>query len=216
VDAAYQRNERFSAQGFASWEDHRSRSAGNTYTANSATTNVNGATAVAGGCYATLALRNANNKIDPCLDWMAALQDQTATLGGSLAFRQLAGGRLDISAGALFSTSRNHSDVAGGSYVNNPLAGVAGSASAAVAASYFAASALPVATVQSATLHVEGDWRAAERQTLRLGYAWQHLRSDDWRYQGFQDGALTQVLPTREQAPQADVHTLTLSWLVTW
>jgi hypothetical protein len=49
-----------------------------------------------------------------------------------------------------------------------------------------------------------------------VGYAYQRLRSEDWGYEGSQDGALTQVIPTREQAPAYNVHTLGVAYVASF
>jgi hypothetical protein len=213
LDAGYHWRERYAVNAFASIENQRTRMASNSYTANSAAANVNGATAIVGGCYATVALRNASNKIDPCLDWNAKARDSTTTLGLSATARQLMGGALDLSSSASFSDGRHAVDVRGGNYVNNPFAGINGQASSAVAATYFAATPLPDATVRSTQLQLTAQWRLGAAQALRLAYGLQQLHAADSRYEGLQDGALTQVLPTREQAPQYRIHSLGLSFV---
>jgi hypothetical protein len=42
------------------------------------------------------------------------------------------------------------------------------------------------------------------------------MRSVDWAYEGLQAGGLAGVLPTFEQAPSYTVHTITLSYLVSF
>jgi MtrB/PioB family decaheme-associated outer membrane protein len=212
LDGTYAANDTLSVSVFSSVEDQRTRSAGNTYTANSTATAVNGVTAIDGGCFATIALRNANNKIDPCLDWTATTRDRTLTLGATAALNKLLSGKLDLSASAVFSQARTNVDVTGGSYANNPFAGIAGADSRAIAAYYIAASALPTNKVDSLALNLAASVRLDAQQALRFAYGYQHLRSSDWRYDGLQDGGLTQVLPTREQAPNHHVHRFGVSY----
>jgi MtrB/PioB family decaheme-associated outer membrane protein len=214
LDATYAASERYNFSVFASLEQQRSRSAGNTYTANSAATTVNGATAIEGGCFATIALRNANNKIDPCLDWTASTRDRTTTLGGTVSALKLFGGKFELTGSAVYSEGRTEIDVTGGSYVNNPFAGIAGAATRNVAAYFVPASALPPIKVRSLDLAVIGTYRFAERHAVRLGYGYQRLGSSDWGYEGLQDGGLTQVLPSREQAPRHEVHRVGVSYVV--
>ena len=51
---------------------------------------------------------------------------------------------------------------------------------------------------------------------LRFAYGYQHLSSYDWGYEGSQDGGLTQVLPTREQAPHYTVHSIGISYVMSF
>ena len=216
LDAGYTVNDKLTANVFASHESQRSRIAGNTYTANSAAANVNGATVVDGGCYSTVAARNANNKIDPCLDWAADVRDKTLTLGASLALKRLWGGAVDVNASATFSDGRNAVGVTGGNYVNNPFAGVAGANTSTLAASYMPAADLPSATTRSTQVQVASLLRLSSAHALRAALTWQHFRSVDWRYDGMQPGGLTQVLPTLEQAPRYQVGSLAISYVLTF
>jgi MtrB/PioB family decaheme-associated outer membrane protein len=214
LDATYAPSDRYSASVFGSLEHQRSRSAGNTYTANSTATAVNGATLVESGCFATIALRNASNKIDPCLDWTASTRDRTVTLGGTASALKLLGGKVDLTASAVYSEGRTDIDVGGGSYVNNPFAGIAGAPNRTVAAFYVPANALTLVRVRALDLAVVGTYRFGDRHALRLGYGYQRLGSNDWASEGLQDGGLTQVLPTREQAPRYEVHRIGVSYVV--
>jgi len=213
LDAGYAIDDRLVVNAFMSGEDQRTRMASNSYTANSTAANVNGATAIVGGCYATIALRNANNKIDPCLDWRAASRDRTVTLGAGFVARRLMAGQLDLEGSLAWSDGRHDTDVTGGSYVNNPYAGIATQATATTAATFIAASALPTTTARSLQLRLASTWQLAPQHAVRLAYGYARLRSDDWRYEGLQDGSLTQVLPSHEQAPRHEVHSVGLSYV---
>lgn len=96
VDGTWAPTDDLSLTLYATTEDQRSKSAGNTYTANSPTAAVNGFTAISGGCFATIALRNASNKTDPCLNWTADMRDKVDTLGLSATRKRLLGGALDL------------------------------------------------------------------------------------------------------------------------
>jgi hypothetical protein len=213
LDATWAPDESTVVSLFGSLEARRTRVAGNTYTANSTATAVGGATAIDGGCFATIALRNANNKIDPCLDWQSTQRERTGTLGLSVTWARLAGGKLALTGTAVASRGRTDIDVIGGNYVNNPFAGVAGNATSAIAAFYVPAQALPTVRVDSAQLQLTGTWRLNKDAALRGTYGVLHLRSSDWATEGLQDGGLTQVLPTREQAPRHTVQSVGLSYL---
>jgi hypothetical protein len=102
----------------------------------------------------------------------------------------------------------------GGNYVNNPYAGVAANATGATAAYYVQANALPTVTADSVQLQLAGTWRLDKDAALRLSYGLQRLKSADWAYEGQQDGGLTQVLPTREQAPNYRIHSLGVAYVL--
>jgi hypothetical protein len=212
LDASYAASETFTLGAYATFEDQRSRSAGNTYTANSTAANVAGFTAISGGCFSTIALRNASNKIDPCLDWTAENRDRVTTLGLAATKKSLMGGKLDLNGGLSLSDARTSNNTNGGNYANNPLA-VAGAAAGTTAAFYIAATPLPDITTKTVELRAGARWRFDESRSLRVGYLYQHMRSTDWGYDGLQAGGLAGVLPTFEQAPSYTVHTVSLAYL---
>jgi MtrB/PioB family decaheme-associated outer membrane protein len=213
LDAAYALGDDTLLNVFSTYEMQHQRQAGNTYTANSAAANVNGATAVSGGCFATIALRNAQNKIDPCEDWTSKTRDRTITLGGSFTRNRLMSGRLDLSASAVYSLARTTIDFTGGSYVNNPYAGIAANPTGTVAAYYIPATQLPASFVKALDLRASGTYHLTEGQALRLAYAYQRLSTIDWAYEGLNPGGPTQFLPTFEQTPRHEVHTVGLSYV---
>ncbi|WP_395700027.1 MtrB/PioB family decaheme-associated outer membrane protein [Aquabacterium sp.] len=212
LDGSYALSENTSLNAFFTHEEQTSHSAGNTYTANSTAANVSGFTAILNGCFATIALRNASNKVDPCLDWSAEMRDRVDTLGASFTQRGLMGDRLELNGSLSFSRARSSNDVAGGNYANNPLA-VTGAAAGTVAAYYIAAAPLPLVKTQTTELQFGARFAIDKQQALRVGYRYQHMRSSDWAYDGLQFGGLSGVLPTNETAPSYTVHTVGLSWL---
>ena len=79
--------ENVTADVFYTYEKLASGTAGNTYTANSNTANVNGFTALSGNAcdtYTTLLQRNNNNKLDPCLNWSVNMLDKASTAGAGV------------------------------------------------------------------------------------------------------------------------------------
>ncbi len=212
VDGNLAFNDAVSASVFVSSERQRMRFAGHTYSANSTVAAVGGATAISGGCYATIALRNANNIIDSCLDWTATQVDRTVTVGASLAAKALVGGKLDLDAGVYYASGSNDIGFTGGTYVNNPLAGVAGASNATIAAYYIPGVAMPTTEFRSIELQLRGAWRLAANQSARIGYAVRRLRTTNWAFEAMQDGGLTQVLPTREQSPNYTAHRVGVSY----
>ncbi len=215
VDATWTPSEALSFTAFWTSEDYKSTSAGNTYTANSTAANVNGFTAISGGCYPTIAQRNANNKVDPCLDWSSKNRDRVDTLGLQARHRNLMGGRLDVAGGLLFSSARTTHQMTGGNYVNNPLA-VAGAPAGTVAAFYIPASDLPTVKTNVTELRVNARYALSKAQALRFGYSFVFMRTSDYAYEGMQYGGLSGVLPSNEQSPNFRVHTLAVAWQYTW
>jgi MtrB/PioB family decaheme-associated outer membrane protein len=212
LDASYAFSETLKVTGFFSHEDQRSIADGNSYTANSTATAVNGATAISSGCFATIALRNASNKVDPCLNWDAKMHDSVNTFGASYLQKNLLGGKLDVSAGVAVSLATSTNNLAGGNYVNNPLA-VTGAPSGTVAAYYVPAAPLPVVKTNTVDFKLSGKYALSSAAAVRLGYRYQHMTSSDWSYDGLQYGGLSGVLPTGELAPSYGVHTFVVSYV---
>jgi hypothetical protein len=218
LDGTYSPSERVSVSLFYSREDQRSRSAGNSYTANSAVANVGGATAISGGCYADIATRNANNKIDPCLNWSADMRDTIDTLGLSVARTGLLGGSLDVRGSLILSQLRSDMGFSGGNYVNNPYAGsvAVGVLNSNIAAYYIPAAALPTVSTDSIALRLGGAYKLDAASSVRMAYGYQRLKTSDWAYEAMQLGGLTQVLPTGEVAPAYTVHSIGVAYVMTF
>ena len=212
LDGNYAVNEAVNLSAYASHEELRGLSAGNSYTANSAATNVNGFTAISGGCYTTITLRNANNKIDNCLNWTSDVRDKVDTVGAAYAHKGLVAGKIDLNASLAYSRARTTNDVVGGNYANNPLA-VVGAPAGTIGAYYIAAQALPVVTTTTWDLNLSGKYAMDKHQALRLGYRYQYMKSSDWIYEGMQYGGLAGVLPTNEASPNYRVHSVSLAYL---
>jgi hypothetical protein len=221
LDGTYTANDNLSVTVFYTYEDQRSKSAGNTYTANSTSTNVGTAnyTAVVGSpCFTDIATRNASNKLDACLNWSADMRDKVDTLGLSLKKKGLMAGKLELVGDVVFTRARTDNNVSGGNYANNPAA-VANAAGAAgsTAAYYLAATALPTVTTNTTELKLSGQYTIDKSAAVRVGYTYQHMKAVDWAYDGMQvGGGLTGVLPTNEQAPNYTVHVVGVSYLYTF
>jgi hypothetical protein len=70
----------------------------------------------------------------------------------------------------------------------------------------------------TAELRLSGTWALAKTQSLRVAYAYVHMTSSDWIYEGMQTGigALSGVLPSNEQAFRYSVNAFALSYLVSF
>ncbi len=211
LDASYSPTENVSMSIFYTYEDQHSQSAGNSYTANSAAAAVNGATAISGGCFATIALRNASNKIDPCLNWQTDMHNKTNVVGLNLDRKNLAHGKLDLGAQFTFSRSSDSNDVQGGNYANNPLA-VAGAPAGTVAAYFIAASPLPSVIDDVFQIRLNARYDLSKNSALGLTYLFADMYSSDYAYQGLQLGGLSGVLPSLQTSPSYVVHVIVLSY----
>ena len=211
LDATYTPTENLGVTLFYTHEDQRSKSAGDSYTANSAAKSVNGSTAISGGCFSTIALRNANNKIDPCLNWGTDMQNQTNVFGVSLDRKNLLASKLDLGAQIIVSRATDENNVNGGNYVNNPLA-VAGAPAGTIAAYFVPATALPTVFNNSIELRFNARYAINKASSLRLTYIYGDMSSSDYAYQGFQLGGLAGGLPTGQTSPSYVVHVIILSY----
>ena len=196
---------------FYTYEDQHSNSAGNSYTANSAATSVNGATAISGGCFATIALRSASNKVDPCLNWEADMHNQTNALGFDLDKKGLMHARLDLGVQFTVSRATDGNDVTGGNYVNNPLA-VTGAPVGTVAAYYIPATSLPAVITNVFEGRFSARYALNDWTSIRLTYLYADMHSDDYAYRGLQFGGLSGVLPTGQRPPAYAVHVVYIAY----
>jgi hypothetical protein len=212
LEGSYTPVETLNATLFYTHENQRSSSNGNSYTANSAAANVNGFTAISGGCFATIALRNASNKIDPCLDWNTAMRDQVDTVGLLVTKKRLISARLDTGAGLTWSHARSDNNVAGGNYANNPLA-VVGAPAGTAAAFFIPASPVPTVKTDTIELKLNARYEVTKQQAVRVGYTFQHMSSTDWAYDALQVGGLSGGLPTSQQAFHYNVSTIAVAYI---
>jgi MtrB/PioB family decaheme-associated outer membrane protein len=216
LDGTYAATQDLNLNAFVTFEDQRSLSAGNSYTANSAAANVSGQTAISGGCFATIALRNASNKVDPCLDWTTQNRDRVTTLGLAFGRKNLMTGALDVTGAVTYTQARTTNAVSGGNYVNNPYAGSTAAPAGVdptIAAYFIAATPLPDVVTRVFELRTSAAYRLDDNKTVRGGYMFQRMSSTDYIYDGMQPGGLAGVLPSFEQAPAYKVHTLSLSFV---
>ncbi len=213
LDGSYSASDDLTASMFFSFEDQRATSAGNSYTANSAAVSVNGATAISGGCFATIALRNASNKVDPCNNWSTDMRDKATTFGLALNKKNLMSGKLDLTANLIFTRAWTDNNPTGGNYANNPFAGIAGAPTSAIAAFFIPGTALPTVTTDTTMLRLNGTYVIDKATSVRLLYAYARMKSADYAYTSMQDGAIAGQFPTFETAPTFAVHVVGASWI---
>lgn len=217
LDAAYQIGAGLTASVFYTFEDQRSISAGNSYTANSnAATIAGGQAGVVGlsgnACdgFATLQQRNNNNKIDPCLNWSANMLDRANAVGVGL---RKAFGSLDVNGMAIYSHARWDNSVSGGNWGNNPLNGP-GAAPTTVAAYFIPATPLPTVSTDNGELRLIGTYALDKLQSVRISYDYMRMRSNDFAYEGMQFGSLSSSLPTNEQPFSYSVSVIGISYVL--
>ncbi len=211
----------FVMHAFYTHEENKSESAGISYGSNSNTAFVGqaGNTIVSGGCFATVLEKNQNAKIDPCLNWSTDMRDKADTFGIGFTYKNLMGGRLDLIGDLLYTEARTDIGVAGGSYVNNPfaLASPAPALGPGVPAAFFIpAASTPTAKNTLIEVRLGGQYAIDRTSSIRLTYWYQHLKSNDYVYDGMQFGSLTNVMPTSEQPFNYNVHVVGLSYIYRW
>ena len=219
LDSTYAATDDFVANVFYTYEDQHSTSAGDAYGSNSAAVfQGQAADTLVQSCdgnITTVAQKNANGKMDPCLNWSKVTRDKANTLG--LAFRQknLMAGKLDLTGSLTFSRARTDIDVSGGSYANNPLAlaGAPALAAGVPAVFYIPAANLPTVSNDTITLRLTGNYVLDKASSVRVLYAYQRLKSSDYLYDGYQYGTGTNYLPLNQQAPNYTVNLIAVSYL---
>jgi MtrB/PioB family decaheme-associated outer membrane protein len=220
LDGTYAINDAFSANAFYTYEDIRSRSAGASYASGAITNTPNvggvaGNTVVSGGCFTTVADKNANAKIDPCLNWTADMRDKVDTVGAGVRYKGAMAGRLDVGGDIVFTKAKTNNAMTGGTYANNPFA-VAGQPAVVPAVIFIPAADLPTVTTKTIELRLSGQYALDNMSAVRLLYWFQRLRSNDYAYDGMQYGTISSVIPTNEQAPNYNVHVIGVTYVYRW
>jgi hypothetical protein len=217
LDGTYALSEGLSADVFYTYENQRSITAGNTYTANSNVSSLTngqpGAVGLSGNScdgYTTLQQRNNNNKLDPCLNWSANMLDKVNTLGFGL--RKQAS-KLDLTGNVILTRARVDNNVSGGNWANNLLGGL-GAAPTTIAAYFIPATPLPTVTTDTVELRLNGKYAIGQRQSVRVAYAYLHMNNVDWMYEGMQFGSLSAQLPTNEQPFNFGVNVVSVSYIL--
>jgi hypothetical protein len=213
VDATYTGAHDFVADLFYTYEFFRQVSSGDAYGSNSGTASQPGTqpsnTIVSGGCFNTVASKNRNAKIDPCLNWGKDNRDRVDSLGLVLDKKNMASGKLDLTGEFVYTRARTTTDVTGGSYVNNPLAAAppAPPLPAGTPAIFFI-NAADYPTVRSDEIRVgpSATYALSTSTSLRAFYFFERLMASDYAYMGMQFGSGTNYLPTLETPPSYGVH----------
>jgi MtrB/PioB family decaheme-associated outer membrane protein len=220
LEGNYQVNATFSVNAYYTYQEQTNQSGGISYSAggitNTATVGgVAGNTVVSGGCFATVAERNANAKIDPCLNWSADTQDKVNTFGIGFNSKGLMGGRLDLWCDAVFTWAKTNTSMTGGTYANSPYA-VAGQPVVNPAVIFIPAANLPTVTNDTIELRLVGQYAIDKVSSVRVGYMYGRLRQTDYAYDGTQYGTITSVMPTNQTTQNYNVSVIGLSYLYKW
>jgi MtrB/PioB family decaheme-associated outer membrane protein len=220
VEGTYQFSPNLSANLFYTYQNMRYQSAGISYSAgqitNTATVGgVAGNTVVSGGCFTTVADKNANAKIDPCLNWNADETDGVNTLGAGFNWKGLADGKLDLWGDAVFTWATTKTGVSGGTYANSPFA-VATLPAIVPAAFFIPATDMPSVTNNTIELRLMSQYYIDKASSVRFGYMYGRLKSSDYAYDGTQFGTITSVMPTTQTAPNYNVSVFGLSYVYKW
>jgi MtrB/PioB family decaheme-associated outer membrane protein len=206
LDASYAASENVVADIFYTYDNRRLLTRGDAYGSNSTATFVGQAadTLVSGGCYSTVAAKNASAKTDPCLNWLKSDRDKIDTLGFSVSRKNLLSSNLELAGQFLYTRARTDTTASGGSYVNNPLALAAPAPPlpSGTAAVYFIPAAnYPTVRDDEITISPTAQYVIQKKITLKAFYLFQRMMSSDWGYIGMQYGTGANFLPSNEKAP---------------
>lgn len=224
LEGSYDVSDDFSTSLFYTNEDKTSNNAGDAYGSNAVLTATNVFVGNAGNtnitpavCYATIAGKVQNAKVDPCLQWTNQMHDRVDSLGWTFKQKGLMAGKLEMTAAVILTRARSDISVSGGSYIANPLASITTVAQPGGIANYYiAASALPTITTDTAELRISGKYAVDKKSAVRISYAYAQTKAVDWSYDGYQFGTGANFMPTNEQAPNYSVQTLGVSYIFTF
>ncbi len=217
LDLTYTPSDSLSTDVFYTYERLRGTSAGNSYSSNSNSSTIGGGQPGAiflsgNSCdsYTTLQQRNNNLKVDPCLDWASKTSDAVHSVGFEVMKKTAV---VQLTGTLTFERARSDDAVTGGSWANNVANGSDGPPTT-IAAFLIQAAPLPTVSSNTVDLRLKGTVPVTKGQAVRVSYAYLHMTSSDWMYEGMQFGAgtLSGVLPTSEQPFAYNVHVLGVSY----
>jgi hypothetical protein len=211
VDLTYMAKENLVADLYYTYDNQRLVTAGDAYGANSTATFQGQAanTIVSGGCFATVAAKNANAKIDPCLNWSKDSRDKIDTVGFTIRRTNLISGKLELTGEAMYTRARTDTAANGGSYVNNPLALAAPAPplpAGTPAVFFIPAANYPTIRNEEIMVRTSATYALNKKASVQGFYMFQRLMATDWAYAGLQFGTGTNYLPTNEKSPSYRVH----------
>ena len=222
LEASFKPSDDLTANVFYSFEDRRQSNRSNARGSNSATANVAGFTAItdpygctnaAGALTNTIALRNADQKVNSCGNWTSDRTDKTDTFGVGFKQKNLASGKFDLLGDLIWAHSHSDNNFTSGTWSNNPAA-VTGAPGGTVAAFFIPAQSLPTYTTDTVTLKMTGNYRLDKTSAVRVGYSYNHMKVVDWQMADMSiGGGLTGILPSNEKAPNYTVQTVSAVYI---
>src|SRR6185312_2364514 len=111
----------------------------------------------------------------------------------------------------VYTKSRTHIGMKGGTYANNPAA-VANKPAVNPAVFFIPAADLPEVGTELTELRLNARYALNKASTVRVLYWFQRLHVADFAYDGMQYGTLSGIIPTNEQAPNYRVHVVGVSY----
>ncbi|MDD5542198.1 MAG: MtrB/PioB family outer membrane beta-barrel protein [Acidobacteriia bacterium] len=221
VDLTYVASDNLVADLFYTYDNQRYLTAGDAYGSNSTATfqGQAGNTIISGGCFTTIAARNANAKMDPCLNWSKNSRDKIDSAGFVIRMKNLMSGKLELTGEAVYTRARTDTAVNGGSYVNNPFAQAAPAPplpAGTPAVFFIPATNYPTLRNDEITLRPSFTYTLTKAASLRVFYMFQRLSDTDWAYAGLQFGTGTNYLPTNERVPTYKIHAAGVSLIYTF
>lgn len=221
ADVSYAAGENFVADIFYTYDNQRFSAAGDAYGSNSPATFQGQAanTIVSGGCFPTVATKNASAKIDPCLNFFKNNRDKIDTVGLTLQRKNLLSGKLELANEITYTRGRTNTGVTGGSYVNNPLALAAPAPplpAGTPAVFFIPATDYPTLRNDEFSIRPSATFAISKSASVKGYYWFQRLMATDWAYFGMQFGTGTNYLPDLETAPSYSVHVAGVSLTYTF
>jgi hypothetical protein len=200
LDTAYSVNRKLSLGMFYTREDQRAHQTGWNYVGNAAPA----AGTITGGCFTTVAAKNANNKIDPCNAWTGDSKDTADTYGFSLHRNDLMNGKLALDGSIDASQAETDMAVVGGNYATVP-----GTTNLV----YIPATDLPTVDNDRLTFRLNAQYAFSPTTTLRAFYLYEHLDSVDYAFDATQVGTMVPWMPTYELAPNYSQQAVGISYV---
>jgi len=71
-------------------------------------------------------------------------------------------------------------------------------------------------TTDTAEARLGGKYTISDLQSVRVAYAYLHMKSADWAYEGMQFGSINTVLPSNEQPFNYSVNVVGVSYILTF
>jgi hypothetical protein len=138
--------------------------------------------------------------------WSNNLRDQDATVGLAVKHGGLMGGRLELFGDMTYSLAKTRYST---TLNYTPLSGLPCSDP-----SIFTCVPTPDINSQLFIFKVSGTYQVAKNSKVAAGYWYQHLKSEDFYYNGLQNGFTpTSVLPTNQTAPSYNVNVIYGSYI---